>query len=95
MVLLSLDIAMPKFDCSRRYSVLPALSLDGIIAVEVIDRPFTAAAFSKFIEGLLDQMNPWLQTNSVVIMDNASIHRSEELRLMIENRYVNRCCNQQ
>jgi hypothetical protein len=37
------------------------LSLDGIIAVEVLDRPFTGATFTKFIEGLLDEMNPFLQ----------------------------------
>jgi len=73
----------------KQYSVLPALSLDGIIAVEVLDRPFASATFQatfcKFVEGLLDQMNPWPQMNSVIIMDNASIHKSEELRLMIEN----------
>ena len=92
-VRLSSDIGISKFDLSSRYSILPALSLDGIIAVEVLNCPFTSATFSKFVEGLLDQMNPWPQTNSVIIMDNASIHKSEELRLMIENRYVNKCCN--
>ena len=84
-----LTSSYPTFHLSDRYSVLPALSLDGIIAVEVLDRPFTAATFSKFIEGLLDEMNPWPQRNSVIIMDNASIHKSDELRMMIENRYVN------
>ena len=83
------DIGIQVFiSKSYRYSLLPALSLDGIIAVEVLDRPFTAVSFNKFIEGLLDQMNPWPQRNSVIIMDNASIHKSEELELMIENRYV-------
>jgi DDE superfamily endonuclease len=72
----------------RRYSILPALSLDGIIGLEVLDRSFTAATFNKFVEGLLDQMNPWPQKNSVIIMDNASIHKSEELRAMIEDRYA-------
>ena len=56
-----LTSSYPMFHLLDRYSVLPALSLDGIIAVEVLDRPFTAATFSKFIEGLLDEMNPWLQ----------------------------------
>ena len=63
----------------RRYSILPALSLDGIIGLEVVDQSFTVAMFNKFVEGLLDQMNPWPQKNSVIIMDNASIHKSEEL----------------
>lgn len=71
-----------------RYSILPALSLNGIIALEVIQKPFTAATFQNFIEGLLDQMNPWPRRNSVIIMDNASIHKSDELRTMVEDRYV-------
>ena len=72
----------------HRYSILPALSLDRIIALEVLDRSFTAATFNYFIEGLLDQMEPWPRKNSVVVMDNASIHKSEELQEMIENWYV-------
>jgi hypothetical protein len=72
------------------YSILPALSLDGIIALEILDQSFTAATFNGFIEGLLDQMNPWPQKNSVVIMDNASIHKSKELQEMVENWYVDK-----
>jgi transposase len=71
-----------------RYSILPALSLDGIIALEIIQKPFTSATFQKFIEGLLGQMNPYPRRNSVIIMDNASIHKSDELRAMVENRQV-------
>ena len=33
-------------------------------------------------------MNPWPQENPVIIMDNASIHKSEQLQQMIEDRYV-------
>ncbi|KIM49666.1 hypothetical protein M413DRAFT_35681, partial [Hebeloma cylindrosporum] len=66
--------------------ILPALSLDGIIALEILAKPFTAATFQDFIEGLLEQMNPWPQKNSVIIMDNASIHKSDELRNMVEAR---------
>jgi len=72
-----------------RYLILPALSLDGIMALEVLDHPFTAVTFSLFIEGVLDQMNPWPRKNSVIIMDNVSIHKSEGLQQMIENRCRN------
>lgn len=44
--------------------------------------------FNGFVEGLLDNMNPFPGRNSVVVMDNASIHKSEELRAMIEARLV-------
>ncbi|THU80604.1 hypothetical protein K435DRAFT_736074 [Dendrothele bispora CBS 962.96] len=56
------------------------MSLDGILYVEVLERSFTASAVLCFVEGLLDRMNPWPQKNSVLIMDNASIHKSDELR---------------
>ena len=66
------------------------MSLDGIIGIEVLDCSFTAATFNNFIKGLLDQMSPWPQKNSVIIMDNASIHKSEELQQMIEDQYVHK-----
>ncbi|TFK68634.1 hypothetical protein BDN72DRAFT_748652, partial [Pluteus cervinus] len=63
--------------------MLPALSLDGILHLEVIDRSFTAATFNQFIEGLLDNMNPFPAPNSVIAMDNASIHKSHLLEEMV------------
>ena len=78
-----------------RYLTLPALSLDGIITLKVLDCSFTASTFNEFIKGLLDQMNPWPEKNLVIIMDNASIHKSEELQQMIEDRCVNMCEKQQ
>ncbi|OAX30578.1 hypothetical protein K503DRAFT_214703, partial [Rhizopogon vinicolor AM-OR11-026] len=41
-----------------RYSILPALSLDGILHLDVQDRPYTSATFTQFIDTLLDNMNP-------------------------------------
>ncbi|KAJ2932941.1 hypothetical protein H1R20_g4170, partial [Candolleomyces eurysporus] len=70
----------------QRYSILPALSLDGILHPDVIPRSYTAEIFNGFIEGLLDNMNPFPAPNSVIVMDNASIHKSEDLRRMVEAR---------
>ncbi|KAJ7894769.1 hypothetical protein B0H13DRAFT_1624682 [Mycena leptocephala] len=42
-----------------RYSVLPALSLDGVLHLDVIPGPYNAAAFNSFIDGLLDNMSPF------------------------------------
>lgn len=42
----------------ERYSILPALSMDGILHLEVLQRSFNGPAFLAFIEGLLDQMQP-------------------------------------
>ena len=70
------------------------MSLDGILHLAIQDHPYTAIQFNSFIEALLDNMNPFPQPNSVIVMDNASIHKSPELRQMIEERFVhslNRC----
>ena len=72
---------------TRSYSILPALSLDGILHLAVEDHPYTAQEFNSFIDGLLDNMNEFPGQNSVIVMDNASIHKSWELRDMIERRY--------
>ncbi|KAJ3736154.1 hypothetical protein DFJ43DRAFT_964365, partial [Lentinula guzmanii] len=57
-----------------RYSILPALSLDGILHLDIQDWSFTTAFFNTFVDGLLNVMNPIPGKNSIVVMDNASIH---------------------
>lgn len=70
----------------KRYSMLPALSLDGIIALEIVEGSIDGDRFSHFIDILLNNMNPWPAPNSVIVMDNASIHKGEEIRQKIEER---------
>jgi transposase len=60
------------------------LSLDGILHVEVLDHPITGADFLTFIEGLLKCMQPRPLPNSVLVMDNAAIHRVDGVCEMIE-----------
>ena len=74
--------------CILRYSILLAMSQDGILHLAIQDCPYTAVQFNSFTEALLDNMNRFLQPNSVVVMDNASIHKSPELCQMIEEQSV-------
>jgi hypothetical protein len=69
-----------------RYSILPALSLDGILTVDIVEGSFNKIRFARFIDGLLDQMNPFPGPNSVIIMDNCRIHKCLEVLEMIEAR---------
>jgi len=69
-----------------RYSILPAISLDGVIHLEVIDHAFNGHEFANFVRGLLDQMQPWPLPNSVLVMDNARIHKVLGIREMVEER---------
>jgi DDE superfamily endonuclease len=67
---------------------LPALSLDGILHLEVLDHSFTSEEFTNFVLGVLGQMQPWPLPNSVLVMDNASIHKDPHIREMVEEQYV-------
>jgi transposase len=71
-----------------RYSILPALSLDGILSLEIVEGSFTKLSFASFIDGLLDRMNPFPGPNSVIVMDNCRIHKSDLIQEMIEERCV-------
>ena len=54
-------------------SVLPAMSLDGILYVRIVKGSFNYDSFGEFIDGLLDQMNPFPGPNFVIVMDNCRI----------------------
>ncbi|TFK62292.1 hypothetical protein BDN72DRAFT_872562 [Pluteus cervinus] len=63
-----------------QYSILPALSLNGILHFTVTEQAMTGELFYNFIEGLLGHMQCWPLPNSVIVMDNASIHKAPEIR---------------
>jgi transposase len=66
---------------SKRWSILPAITILGYIAYEIYQDSFTTTRFNAFIiHDLLPIMNPFPERFSVLVMDNHSIHRSEELR---------------
>ena len=67
-----------------RYSILPAISLDGILDVKIIEGSFDSDSFVRFIDGLLCHMSPFPGPNSVIMMDNCRIHKSDLVHEMIE-----------
>lgn len=60
------------------------ISLDGVLHLDVLAGSWTTGDFEEYIRVLLDNMNPYLQKNSVLVMDNTSQHHFEGLRDMIE-----------
>lgn len=64
--------------------MLPALSLNGIIHIEVFENAITRDNFLQFVRGLLPQMNKWPLPNSVLVIDNAAIHKAPGIRELIE-----------
>jgi len=73
----------------RRFSVLPAISLhEGIIHCNIREGAFKSDSFKDFILGLLDQMRPFPESNSVIVMDNCKIHKREDILEAITARGV-------
>ena len=60
-----------------------------MLHVNIVEGSFNAITFCHFINTLLDRMNPFPGPNSVILMDNASIHHSRETLDMIIGRQVN------
>jgi hypothetical protein len=74
-------------DVFNSFSVLPALSLnEGILHCDIIEGAFDSDTFYTFIDRLLDRMQPYPAPNSVIIMDNCRIHKSEAILDLIELR---------
>jgi len=72
-----------------RYSILPAISLSGILHLDIITRSWVAEEFEEYLVALLDNMNPYPEPNSVIVMDNASQHHFDGIRELVEGRLVN------
>ena len=64
--------------------MLPTLLLDGILHLDVINDFWKVVTFYYYINILLDNINSFPLHNPVVVMDNASIHYSLEIRELIE-----------
>ncbi|PKB97066.1 hypothetical protein RhiirA5_257698, partial [Rhizophagus irregularis] len=58
-----------------RYTILPALTLDGFIACDIMKGSCSQERFCSFIlSHILPFMNPISGKNSILVMDNAKIH---------------------
>jgi DDE superfamily endonuclease len=68
----------------KKYSILPAISLDGIVHLDILENGVTGADFHCFAQDLLPHMNEWPLPNSVLVIDNASIHKVASIREMVE-----------
>jgi len=72
-------------DRGIRYSILPALTLDGYIAARAVEGSVDGEEFFDFVvNDLMPCTNPYPESHSVFIMDNCATHKSNALREVIE-----------
>ncbi|KAK4694128.1 hypothetical protein P7C70_g8792, partial [Phenoliferia sp. Uapishka_3] len=71
----------------ERYSLLPIVGLDGLLACHVKKGSFTHSTILRFFkEDVLPMMNAYPLPNSVLIIDNAAIHHHKKLQKMFEKQ---------
>jgi len=63
----------------KRYSILPALSKTGMIALSVYQGTFNSDRFLSFILLLLTRMQPYPHPRSVIVLDNCKIHKDPRI----------------
>jgi hypothetical protein len=63
---------------TERWSMLPAYTINGYIAWQVVQASYTTASFNEFIANhVLPLCSPYPGVRSILVMDNAQIHRSQ------------------
>lgn len=71
-----------------RYSVLPAISLAGVLYSHIKIGAYNGDQFLIWLEGLLQIMNPYPGPHSVLILDNCRIHHVPGVAEMCAERGV-------
>ncbi|KAI9147403.1 transposase [Paramyrothecium foliicola] len=63
----------------KRYQILPAYAVDGILLTRIYTGSTDAELFEDFIMQLLQHCGRWPEPKSVLVMDNASWHQKERI----------------
>lgn len=81
-------VQVSKFHRNQRYQILPAYALDGVLLSRVFQGSTDALFFEDFIEELLQHCGKYPEPKSVLVMDNASFHRSERIEQLCLDKGV-------
>jgi hypothetical protein len=73
-------VQISRFHRGQRYQILPAYAQDGVAFSRVFQGSTDAVVFEDFIQQLLHHCGRWPEPKSVLVMDNASFHRTEGVR---------------
>ena len=81
-------VQLSKFHRSERYQILPAYAQDDIILSRTFKGSANAAFFESLIEQLLQHCGRWPESQSVLVMDNASFHHSDRVKKLCSDMRV-------
>ena len=70
---------------SRNISVCCAMTCERVLQHKVELSPFNGQSFVEFINGVINQIEGEGIKGAIFVFDNLSFHKSEDIRLMIEN----------
>jgi hypothetical protein len=73
-------------DYCSRYSLLPAITTDGIIYSHIKVGGYNGDQFIEYLQGLLNVMNPYPESHSVLVMDNCRIHHVDGVEELCTER---------
>ncbi|KIJ06256.1 hypothetical protein PAXINDRAFT_39592, partial [Paxillus involutus ATCC 200175] len=66
------------------YTILPALSTDGIVALDIFEGSVMKDRFLTFVRTqLAPKLTPYPGPRSVLVLDNCSIHHDKEVRQIV------------
>ncbi|KAF9778776.1 hypothetical protein BJ322DRAFT_983731, partial [Thelephora terrestris] len=68
-----------------QYSILPALTTEGIVALEIFEGSVNKAKFLQFLRDDAPQLNPFPGKRSIVVADNCSIHHDPQVKELIKS----------
>ena len=68
------------------YSILFEILLNEIIDCMIIEGSYNVELFTSFIKGLLNHCQQFSSARFVIVMNNCSIHKSPQIRELIEFR---------
>ncbi|KAJ0129101.1 Uncharacterized protein HZ326_27799 [Fusarium oxysporum f. sp. albedinis] len=69
-------VQLDRFHRDQRYQILPAYTQEGILHYDIFPGSTDSEKFDEFVEQLLHHCGKWPESNSVLVTDNASFHRS-------------------
>ncbi|SJL09547.1 uncharacterized protein ARMOST_12927 [Armillaria ostoyae] len=79
-------VSRRHFVRGQRVSILPVLTIDGIIVHDIIPGSVTSLRFLEFLrECVIPLTNPYPGPRSILLLNNCNIHRAKEIHALVED----------